>query len=260
MRHAAAAAVLAVVLLSACAPGGGQEDPQPPGDREQAPSARENAEPSADPGAAPEPRRTPGGSAEALELARAVSAAPGDFGDDFVPQEPYESDPAQWAVLDEECVWRREPLPEPVLAALTRHAERPAENPEAGPLQVMSSVTVHDSDRSADARMAGTLEEVLRCPEQRLRPDERVHGLESAGSPGDRERLRADDHVHEVGLFVSDTHGGPHPYLWMVSRVGPVTVALSVKGSAEYADQEELREIAAPVLTRLQAGIEEALR
>lgn len=50
---------------------------------------------------------------------------PDYFGSGFRRREPHESDPAQWAVLGQDCQWRREALPDTVLASLTRAFELP---------------------------------------------------------------------------------------------------------------------------------------
>ncbi len=160
------------------------------------------------------------------------------------------------AVLDASCVWQREPLPEGVLANVTRNAELPARTEGGGPLQVMSSVTVHDSVESADARMAGITEEVLRCPRQQLQADEYVTGLGSSSMPPDQ--LSVDDQIVETGQFHSEVHGGPRDYMWLVSRIGPVTVALSAKGSAEYRE-DALFEVSTAALALLESNAESEL-
>jgi hypothetical protein len=119
--------------------------------------------------------------AQAVRLARTVAAEPVNWGPGFVKRDPYESDPGFWPVLDANCVWQREPLPETPLAALTRYSELPAEDSK-GPIRVTAVVTVHRTATDADWEMAGTLEEGLRCPDQQLRQGERITGLLSQGS------------------------------------------------------------------------------
>ncbi|ARQ71897.1 hypothetical protein [Streptomyces marincola] len=253
---AGAVAVLALGAAGCSGNGGGGTDAEPsPGER-RTPTAGPSpgGEGPAEADAADRPG--PASAADALALARAVAIAPEDFGPGFVAQEPYEPDPATWAVLDDACVWQREPLADGVLANVTRNAELPAERDGDGPLQVMSSVTVYDSVRTADARMADIVEEVLRCPEQRLRADERVTGLGSSSMPP--EELSVDDQIYESGQFHSDVHGGPYGYQWLVSRIGPVTVALSVKGSAEFGP-DELLGVSAPALALLESNADAEL-
>lgn len=271
MRHGKSvrgmcAALASAALLLGCGPGPSADGPAPatPGTTEDTPppagAAGDGTVPL--PGGVPAPAtdglRTPRSAAEAREVVRAVAVAPEDFGSGFRPQDPYEADPDTWAVLGDDCVWLREPLPPQVLAGLTRYVESPAVTEGGGPLQVMYSITVHDGEDSADARMADILEEVLRCPEQQLRSDERVTSLTSAGTSGDHPAM--DDLIDERGLFHSDLHGGPYAYQWLVSRAGPVIVALSVKGSADHPDHAALREVSGPVLTLMQAAIEKELR
>lgn len=83
----------------------------------------------------PDPGRAPKTRAEGLRLARAIAAAPVNWGPGYVKRTPYESDPGYWPVLDANCVWQREPLPSTVLASLTRYSELPAENGK-GPIRV----------------------------------------------------------------------------------------------------------------------------
>jgi hypothetical protein len=199
--------------------------------------------------------RTP---AAALDLARAVLPLPEDHGDDFVPQDPYETDPATWSVLGEDCAWRREPLPDGVLAGLSRNAEVPADRPGAPPLQVTSSVTVFDSVEAADARMAEILEEALRCPGQELRTGEYVTDLIS-GAP-DPSASTDYDIVYESGQFTTDAHpgAGPYPYLWTVARWDTVTAAVSVKGTEGY-DEAAVDDITVNAISQMSVAMEEQL-
>lgn len=78
---------------------------------------------------------------------------------------------------------------------------------------------------------ADTLEEPLRCPDQRLGATERITGLRSAGDPFEGRRDVGDDFLQETGRLHSDLPGGPHPYVRDVTRVGSVTVGVVAKGS-----------------------------
>ncbi len=266
MRHrrtapcAVTLAAVIVPLLGGCGSGHGTPDT---GDG-TAPATAPHTDPTTvteePPDWEPDPARLPTGHDDALALARAVSAQPHDYGPGYLPQDPYEADPATMAVLGQDCVWTREPLPGEVLANLTRNSELPATSTESGPLRVMSSVTVHDSVAAADLRMAKILEEVLRCPGQQLRADERVTGLLSMGDPGGTDSpLRADDLIREGGEFTSDLYGGPYPYLWVVTRRGPVTVALAVKGTEGY-DEAAVERIVTDAQELMLARVESALR
>ncbi|MFF1675112.1 hypothetical protein ACFVYG_03580 [Streptomyces sp. NPDC058256] len=207
----------------------------------------------------PDPGRAPKTSAEALRLARAVAAAPVDWGPGFVKRNPYESDPAFWPVLDADCVWEREPLPETVLATLTRYTELPAEDGK-GPIRVAAVVTVHPTVNDAEWEMAGTLEEALRCPDQQLRQGERITGLGSQGADyGLLGNLTAEDMLTEGGEYYSDELGGPYHYYWTQSRVGPVTVAAVGKGSKGRSAEEvnaALLQAATAMVSRVESRLE----
>jgi hypothetical protein len=179
----------------------------------------------------PDPGRAPKTRAEGLRLARALAAAPVDWGPGYVKRNPYESDPGYWPVLDANCVWQREPLPSTVLASLTRYSELPAENGK-GPIRLAAVVTVHRTVRDAEWEMAGTLEEALRCPDQQLRQGERITGLLSQGSAfGQLGNFSAEDTITEGGQYYSDELGGPYFYYWMQGRMAQVTVAVVGRGA-----------------------------
>ncbi|OII65673.1 hypothetical protein BJP40_16245 [Streptomyces sp. CC53] len=180
----------------------------------------------------PDPDRIPRTRADALRLARAVAFLPRDWGDGFVAQDPAESDPDTWAVLDETCRWTREPLPGDVLAAVSRYSELPL-GEGRGAVRVTAVVTVHTTVASADDRLSTTLEEVMRCPEQEIRPGERITDLNSLGRPAGTSQDYADDSVFEAGTYVLQSGGTTltHPYQWTVDRLGPVTIAVSVRGA-----------------------------
>ncbi|GAB3105986.1 hypothetical protein GCM10027160_00980 [Streptomyces calidiresistens] len=219
----------------------------------------------------PNPERLPRDATAAAVLAAAVLPDPADHGTGFVAvdrsgdtdpdtdtgsggRDTETGDTGTQPVLTDACVWKREPISDDVLALRTVEAERPADPPSGDPpgaITVVTVVTVHDEVTAADRRMAGILEEGLRCPEQRLRADEWIAGLTSVGAfrPGDG-ALPADDLITERGDFFSEEHGGPHPYLWLVARVGPVTAALAVKGT-DGSTEGELTDLAHRLMRRM---------
>lgn len=248
-----AAALAAVALVSGCSYGDGtgtdgqSADPSAaPADDEQAtaeapgspapPRGAGGASPvPSGPAKPPNPERLPRTYDEALVLARAVAAEPDVYGGEFVRQPSYESAPRTVPVLDRSCRWQREPLPDEVLAGISRASELPGDGAGKGPLRATAHVTVYRSAKSADAAMATFLEDALRCPDQRPRPGERVTSL---GSIGEQPTLHdAEDSVFEVGDFTSAEHGGPHPYVWAANRVGSVVFAVSVKGAGGHSKQ-----------------------
>lgn len=228
------------VLLAGCSGGGDAPDadptapdPRSKGDAAPAPS------PSATTGLdfAPDESRKPRTRVQALRLARAVAAEPSRYGSGYVRRSPYESDPGTLAVLDQDCVWQREPLPSSVLTSFTRYSELPARGGK-GPIRMAATVIVHREASDAEWEMARTLEEALRCPEQRLSNDERLTGLLSAGLPYGVGQFNADDSISESGEYHSDQLGGPHHYTWGQSRLGQVTVSVVGKGAEGRTDEE----------------------
>ncbi len=229
------------LVLAACSSGGERSERRPPTPIPPSATPTDAApapEPSAGSTFTPDPDLVPRSRADGLRLARTIAAAPDMYGPGFVKRSPYESDPAQWAVLDQECVWQRERLPKDVLASLTTYSELPAAKGK-GPVRVSSVVTVHREVDGADWEMARTLEEALRCPDQQLRAGEWISGLFSEGMAyGQGTNAYADDTVTENGEYHSDTLGGPYGYNWSQARIGPVTVASVVKGGKGYSDKE----------------------
>jgi hypothetical protein len=205
----------------------------------------------------PDPERLPRTYHEALVLARAVAAQPDVYGGEFVRQRSYESAPRTVPVLDKSCRWQREPLPDEVLAGLSRASERPGDGSGKGPLRATAHVTVYRTAKSADAAMATFLEDALRCPDQRPRPGERVTSLASIG---EKPTLHdAEDSVFEVGDFTSAEHGGPHPYVWAANRLGPVVFAVSVKGAGGHGEQA-VQETGAKALSSMLTDVRRELR
>ncbi|MEU6308890.1 hypothetical protein ABZ879_39930, partial [Streptomyces chartreusis] len=85
---------------------------------------------------------------EAVAFVRGLTPRADNFGSGFRKAQPYESDPGEWAVLDEDCVWQRQPLPDTALASLTRRFELPGSEGK-GPVQVSMTVTVHKDTTAA---------------------------------------------------------------------------------------------------------------
>lgn len=186
----------------------------------------------------PDPQRAPKTPADGLRIARAVAAGPELFGPGHVRGTPYESDPARWAVLDEDCIWQRAPLPSGVLASLTHYIELPAEGAK-GPIRFAATVTVHRDVSGADWELASTLEEALRCPDQQLSQSEKLTGLISQSTVfGAGNNGYAEDTVIEIGKYHSDALGGPYFYYWDQARIGQVTTAVVGKAAKGRSEQE----------------------
>ncbi|WP_143201174.1 hypothetical protein [Streptomyces uncialis] len=186
-----------------------------------------------------DPALVPRNRADALTLARAVITRPTEYGRGYGKGTPYESDPGDWNVLDTSCNWQREGLPRTVLASFTRRGQLPASGAK-GLVRISSTVTVHRTTSQADWEMAETLEEALRCPDQRLGGSERVQQLMSLGSAfGQSANLTADDSLMERGEFIDESGGGaPAHYAWNQSRLGTVTVSVVVKGGKGHTPLE----------------------
>ncbi|MGW0912564.1 hypothetical protein ACWD1Z_12540 [Streptomyces sp. NPDC002784] len=183
---------------------------------------------------------------EAVAFVRGLNTRPDHFGAEFRKAQPYESDPAEWAVLDEDCVWRRQPLPGTVLASLTRRFVLP-ESGGKGAVQVSLTVTVHTSTTAARRDMAASLEEAMRCPDQRLNATERVSGLYSRADPFSEMRNGiTDDDLVESGTYLVDGTKGELPFDWFKYRLGPVTVAATDRIGAGH-DEEAASRIASQV-------------
>ncbi|MET9352756.1 hypothetical protein ABZY14_07010 [Streptomyces sp. NPDC006617] len=201
----------------------------------------------------PDPDRQPENRAQALRIARKVVAKPADWGAGYVKGSDYKNGPRRSSELDEDCVWEQRPLPESQFVAVVRRSELPAKG-DAGPLRVTAVVTVHRTEESARWEMARTLEEPLRCPDQRLNATERITGLRSGGdlSP---DPSGAGDYLQETGRIHSDLPGSPHPYIWDVARMGVVTFAVSVKGGTGH-EERELQSAGSKVIGYMSARVE----
>lgn len=237
----AVAAVTGTLLLTGCT--GGPGDDSDPKETSARPTADASTGPSPSASPSDEPYtvaddRAPGTRAEAVAFVRGLAVRPDYFGAGFQKREPHESDPAEWAVLGADCLWRREPLPDGVLASLTRAFELPeADGKEA--VQVSLTVTVHDDALAARRDMAGSLEDALRCPEQRLNATVRVRGLFSRADPFTEQRNAiSDDDLTESGTYVVDGEKGAHPFDWFKFRLGPVTVAATARIGAGRTEEE----------------------
>jgi hypothetical protein len=256
IRASCTAAVLAGVLVGGCSSGTGEDAPLTGPTTSAAGGAPSGA--SASPSAPATPfDAAPGGlprnADEALRLARAVAYAPDDWGRGVVAQQPAQSEPDTVALLDGDCRWTRAPRPGGVLASLSRYSELPAADGR-GSVRMTAVVTVHATEARADRQLNTALEDVLRCPEQRLRDDERVVDLVSAATAWGEGQTYADDYVYERGRYLREGEprkdGGGHPYEWTMDRLDTVVVSVSVKGSEGYA-ADDLRALA----TRGTAGM-----
>ncbi|MFF8352656.1 hypothetical protein ACF063_04315 [Streptomyces chartreusis] len=178
---------------------------------------------------------------EAVAFVRGLTPRADNFGSGFRKAQPYESDPGEWAVLDEDCVWQRQPLPDTALASLTRRFELPGSEGK-GPVQVSMTVTVHKDTTAARRDMAVSLEEALRCPNQRLNATEQVRGLYSRADPFSEARNGVtDDDLIESGELLVDGIKGALPFDWFKYRLGPVTVAATDRIGAGHTDEEASR-------------------
>ncbi len=248
------AAVAGTLLLAGCTSGadGKDADRQPTAPTQDAKptdsagtSAPETAEEENEPYTMAE-ERAPRTRADAVEFVRGLGTRPDHFGTGFRKASPYESDPGEWAVLDEECVWQREPLPRTVLASLTRRFVLPAKGGK-GPVQVSLTVTVHRDTKAARRDMAASLQEALRCPDQRLNATERVRGLYSRADPFSEGRNGVtDDDLVETGTYLVDGVKGEFVFDWFKYRLGPVTVAATDRVGAGHS-REEAQQIASDV-------------
>ncbi|MFI1443590.1 hypothetical protein [Streptomyces fructofermentans] len=237
----AASVGAAAVVLGGCGSGGDGKAAAP--SPSAASGSAAEASPSAPSGDAspltpfrPDPAKVPTTRSRAEALATAVVLRPRGWGPDFRAQRPAASTPGTVAVLNERCRWERRPLPRGVLASASRYNEIPAADGR-GELKVTASVTVHATVRDADERLAATLEEPLRCRRQQVRADERITELMSVATPyGQGNNTFADDQVVEMGKYL--TGGSERAYRWYVTRLGTVTLAVSVKGAKGYSDDE----------------------
>lgn len=265
MRGLCTVSVSGLLLVGACSGGGGSGGGSSGGGVSKTPERTATGTatdaPAAEPTAldfTPDPARAPTTRADAVRLAEKVAAGPELWGAGYVRSAP-DSDPGSWPVLDDDCVWQREPVPDDVLASVTRYSELPAAD-GTGPVRVAVTVTVHRDADGADWEQASTLEEALRCPDQLLRAGERISGLKSLGTAfGRNGNGYAEDSLFEYGEYRSDTLGGPYAYVWTQGRIGQVTVAATGRGSRghEYAElSQTMAETQSSMLVRLEDELE----
>ncbi|MFJ6659919.1 hypothetical protein ACIQNG_26745 [Streptomyces sp. NPDC091377] len=206
-----------------------------------------------------DPAKVPRTPAQANALIRDIIAKPAAFGPGTERRSPYESDPQRWPVLGDDCAWAQRPLPDDILATLTRSYEIPAADGK-GPLRLSAVVTVHRTAEQADWENAEVLEEMMRCPTQRLRSDETVTSLNDVPAAlGDLGNGFADDSLTEIGEYTRAQEGGSHPYIWRQTRIGQFTLAVSAKGAEGWSRTELLDRVRDPHIdmgTGLRAAVE----
>lgn len=276
LRGCAAVAVAGGLLLAGCSDGGGKPSAEGrPSTGGQASTGGKAPEPTATSpdGAAPsatstlpplarfepDPVRLPRTTAQASRVIDEVITGKELFGGSAVWKN--DNDRGRWAVLDEDCVWGQQSLPSDVLASLTRHFEVP---PAAGKglLRLVAVVTVHRTAEDADWETSSMLEEMLRCPTQRLTADEQLADLVSLpAQAGEHANSSAQDLLVEFGTYRGNQRGRSYPYLWEQSRMGQFTIAVSAKGADGYESADILRQLfeAATVMQlRLKAAVGDA--
>lgn len=261
--RATASAAAAAALLAGCGSGDGKAaEPSPSAPAVSgSPSATASASSAGGSAATPtpfaaDPAKVPRTARQAERLAQAVVLQPQAWGDGFRAQQPAASTPRTVAVLDTQCRWQRRPLPKTVLASLSRYSELPGAGGK-GTLKVTAAITVHATVRDADQQLSTTLEEPLRCPVQQVRTDEQISGLLSNASPyGQGSNTYSDDQVVEIGSYV--TGASAQTYRWFVTRLGTVTVAVSVMGATGY-KPDELVQYASHGTTTMLSRVESEL-
>ncbi|MEV8007525.1 hypothetical protein AB0P10_33360 [Streptomyces parvus] len=253
------------VLLAGCS--GTADGPEEAGKRGASASTSTSTDRGGSTGAGPSPEKTfepdparlPRTRAEARDFIDRVIAGPDSFGPGVVKRSPYESDPATWPVLGEDCVWQqRKPAPS-VLATLTRSFEVPAEAGK-GPVRLAAVVTVHRTRQDATWEMAESIEESMRCPTQQLREGEQI-GSMVAGAllGGEATQNSSEDSLTELGEYRSSELGGPHRYFWQQAQTLQFTVAVTGKG-AKGRTEREIDELVVQaqgaMLARLESTVE----
>ncbi|THA86927.1 hypothetical protein [Streptomyces sp. A0592] len=202
--------------------------------------------------------KQPKTAAEARELLARILITEDAFGPDVVRGAPFESSSGRWPVLDERCVWQTADLPPDVLATNTRYFLIPAANGH-GRVRLNATVTIHHDRGESGWETARAMEEVLRCPDQKLREGEDLQGLlGNAVYQGEQMNNWSEDAFSEMGKYVSATDGGPHTYFWYQAQYGPVTVAITGKG-AEGFKTETLTQLVVQGNSRMLAQAKQAL-
>ncbi|MEU3979209.1 hypothetical protein AB0F77_03720 [Streptomyces sp. NPDC026672] len=253
-RRPVLSAAAVALLLTGCTSGGQNDESGGSATPSAGPGASGSSRPGGGDGTSPDASASPSAStgpytltesaaprtrAEAEAMVRGLTVQPDYFGSGYRKRDPYEAGPTTWAVLGEDCVWRREQLPSTVLASLTRSFVRPAAAGK-GPVYVSLTVTVHTSVLQARRDMASSLEEPMRCPEQRLNATDRVRGMFSSSIPYAEERTAvSDDDLTEFGEYVVDAGGPARGFDWSKHRLGPVTVAATVRHAPGESEAEQ---------------------
>ncbi|MFH9795486.1 hypothetical protein [Streptomyces virginiae] len=202
--------------------------------------------------------KQPKTAAEARALLDRIVIVEDAFGPDVVRRTPFESRPGRWPVLDEKCVWQTSDLPQDVLATNTRYFEVPAGNGH-GRVQINATVTVHRNRAESGWETARAMEEVVRCPDQKLREGEDLKGLlGTANHQGEQMNNWSEDAFSEFGTYVGPQGGEPQRYFWYQAQFGPVTVAIAGKG-AEGFKQETLTQLVVQGNSRMIAQAKQAL-
>ncbi|MDG9683701.1 hypothetical protein QC334_13315 [Streptomyces sp. DH18] len=223
------------------------------------PGGGTGAGPSPEQSLVPDPARLPKTPAEARDFIDRVIAGPDSFGPGVVKRSPYESDPATWPVLGEDCVWQQQKPAYSVLATLTRSFELPAEQGK-GPVRLGAVVTVHRTREDAAWEMAESIEESMRCPTQELRKGETI-GSMVAGAllGGESAQNTSEDFLSEMGEYRSSELGGPHYYAWQQAQTLQFTVAVTGKGAKGRTEDEIdtlVNEAQSAMLSRLENTVE----
>ncbi len=256
---------LVTVLLVGCS--GAEDDRGETEKRDASTRASANPDPGGGTGSGPSPEKTfvpdparlPKTRAEARDLVDRVIADPDSFGPGVVKRSPYESDPATWPVLGEDCVWQQRKPASSVLATLTRSFEVPAE-PGKGPMRLAAVVTVHRTREDATWEMAESIEESMRCPTQQLSEGEQIGSMIAAALlGGEGLQTASEDSLNEMGEYRSSELGGPHPYFWGQAQTLQFTVAVTGKG-AKGRTEREIEDLVAQaqsvMLVRLESAVE----
>ncbi|WUA20329.1 hypothetical protein OG208_37825 (plasmid) [Streptomyces anthocyanicus] len=206
----------------------------------------------------PDPARLPRTRADARDLVARVIADPDSFGPGVVKRSPYESDPATWPVLGQDCVWQQQKPGHSVLATLTRSFEVPAE-PGKGPLRLAAVVTVHRTREDAAWEMAESIEETMRCPTQQLAEGEFIGSMVAAALlGGEATQTNSEDALSETGQYQSSELGGPHYYAWQQAQTLQFTVAVTGKGAKGRTEREVdalVTQAQAAMLVRLESAV-----
>ncbi|MFD9366336.1 hypothetical protein ACFWA6_01330 [Streptomyces sp. NPDC060020] len=196
--------------------------------------------------------------AEARALLGRIVITEAAFGPEVVRSTPFESDPRRWPVLDEDCVWQTAGLPDDVLATSTRYFHIPAKDGR-GRLRLNATVTVHHDRRESGWETARAMEEVLRCPGQKLREGEELKNLWGGSFYlGEQANGWTEDAFSETGEYVSAQDGGPYRYTWSQAQFGPVTVAIAGKGAAGFTE-EAMNGLAAQATSRMMLQAKQEL-